>query len=947
MGKEPSSFSYSPSPLLLGSDDPSMIQESESLLSQFMRSSSHDAQNPSLGSSHRHGASSHTHAALQDVSVRNDWNEPTPEHASKPNQKPHGDLVTRPSSSRRQNPFFQISTPGQNDGQAQPPQNRVKIPRGNTQMRPQRASQPSTGLGHSVMNIRPTSDRKVVLPATREKGSSSVRRQSPQSSQARSPPQEPRVRRSCRPKSGPTNYYAPLHIGESWDEEAEEIKPRSSRKPKSLPNHPTTSIPRPPPLQQAARRRPFSSRDSLLMQRELGHKVDHLRSNLMSNFKLSKSWKGASNDVEFLAWSPDGTRFAAGAAAQCDEHNLQYNRKNNLILGDITKNLLYELPDHWVPLDLNRNAASRIMGDSRLFMSVTAVEWHQDTLYTASYDKTVRLWDVSKDKATCYKTLRHDSKVVVMARSNLNENVLATGTRSIGLWDIKKSQYTALELPRPRSKKEIELSPTSLAWGINGPTKNILLAGMAEKDDGISASGLLAAWQIGESTATPLYYTPNSQTIFDIKWHPALPTFVTASSAGQLAGRNTRSVVSIYEPIRFRTRTMELECPALDMNEVAFCPLNANYVAASCTDGVTYVWDCRKAGNIVHRLQHGRALNQLDETMTREQADVGVRLHLWGDGMDQLYTGASDGVLKRWDIRLSPEDVLIQDVFTFQEEITCGAFSNDKSNLLIGDSSGGVHILSTGPLTTGDDLTMRFIESPSSINPESESDSESHAMPARELIASGELEQHPIFGPGKGPRYKGPFAAWARPDGTPADKIANTPLIPEREICQLSGPEPKYRKGISEKDQRHVEGCILVSKMRNQRPGKNKRRKEKKDVGARTVAFGNGNFIDISAESDDDIDGSDFQASPKNKRRLQKAVLSPLLLTQVEAEIIDLTNHDSESSVPVTPREAPKEYRRQNFKGEEDLQHVLEDLEDDFWWPESGEISPNIPSGQS
>ena len=109
---------------------------------------------------------------------------------------------------------------------------------------------------------------------------------------------------------------------------------------------------------------------------------------------------------------------------------------------------------------------------------------------------------------------------------------------------------------------------------------------------------------------------------------------------------------------------------------------NGTYVTASCTDGKTYVWDNRRGDKILHELRHRAPLNPIDHQRSRETADVGVRVALWGSSMDQFYTGASDGVLKRWDVRRSSEDALGEDVAAFDEEIMCSAFTEDHSHLV-------------------------------------------------------------------------------------------------------------------------------------------------------------------------------------------------------------------------------------------------------------------------
>ncbi|KAE8147942.1 WD40-repeat-containing domain protein [Aspergillus avenaceus] len=674
-----------------------------------------------------------------------------------------------------------------------------------------------------------------------------------------------------------------------------------------------------------------SNLNKLLRERALGYRVNQqISSDMLSGLKLSKTWKGASNDVIVLAWSSDGTKFAAGAAAQCDE---DYNQGNNLVLGDLAENTLIELPDHWIRRSSGRSRGT--MDDHRLFMSVTACQWFGDTIYTASYDNTVKLWKPQKDGASCYKTLRHDSKVQVMAKSTYIDNLLATGTHSIGIWDIQESRYSALDFPRQRSKRDIALLPTSLAWGHLGITKEILVAGMSEKGDDVPLNGLLAAWRLNESSVTPLQLSPSSQNIFDIKWHPSLPSFATASSTRGggttlLSSKDTRSVVRLYSPFTSKRCTIEFECPALDINDVTFCPNNPNYVTASCTDGVTYVWDHRNPDSILHKLVHGRPLNQIDETIAREQADVGVRAALWGDSVNRFYTGASDGVLRSWNILQSSDDVHIQDVAFIQEEIMCGAFSEDKSNLLIGDAAGGLHLLSSGPYTDG--LTsFGFRPASRTTTGDNGSDCESGIEAARRAILNGHLTRHPIYGVGQGPRYNGPYAAWARPEGTPGEKLSQTKLKDEWQLRQLDGVPPVFRNGLDKQSQREVESQRHVARIRNKQVNKFKRKRIEIDDPDEQSSV-----IDLCS----DDGGLGFPgASDKPKRPMT------IVMGTGATEVIDLTadSGSESSSTEVTGPllKASKTHFSKSGGGGEP-EELKETLEDDFWWPPSGQVDANI-----
>ncbi|KAL2825541.1 WD40-repeat-containing domain protein [Aspergillus pseudoustus] len=899
---------YSAAPSLLGSEDPLMIRESEDLLSQFMRSSSHESHD--------------NHAQPQ---------------------------------------IAQKTTPAAMVGQRASPKTRIKIPRSKVQLRPETELRVTVPRTQSPAD---TSIKKEIHPSpiSKEKLPTHPRRVSPPvidlcesssvasaslSSDNDNEPKPVAPRRSRRAREGPTNYYKKTYHLDSESEEEDQILSSSRELPhrgrRTLQSSSTTPSLPPPSNHQATGRQQNISLRGLLQQRELGRYPNvPLQSQLGgNNFKLSRAWKGASNDVITLTWSPDGTKFAAGATAHCDEHMMAYNRKNNLVLGDLASNELHELPDHWMTRRLlaSNNQDHAVNNDPRLFMSVSSVQWYGDTLYTASYDHTVKLWDTTRRKATCFKTLEHASQVIVMARSNFAENILATGTTTIGLWNTEALQYTELELPRPRSKKDIELAPTSISWGSNHATKHFLLAGMSDKEDsGVAQHGLLAAFRVSESSIEPENFSPNSQNVFDVAWHPTLPTFATACTAGQQAPRGTRSVVNIYEPLRHNRRVLDLDCPAQDMNEVVFCPLNTNYISASCTDGATYVWDQRNPGEILHKLEHGYPLNQIDETIPRELADTGVTLHTWGSTYEQLYTGGSDGVLKRWNIFRATEDVLVEDVANLQEGIMCGALAPDKSNLLVGDVSGGVQLLSSSPFSPEEEddddddddgdgdgepgrgnnyYDFAFIES--TPVDQSNTDLDSGVKAARELIATGQITRHPVFGPGQGPYYKGPFAAWARSNRTPPDQISTTPLAEKYSTRQLDVPI-QSRRELNPTVQRDIEAHIALAKIRNQKRGCNKRRNSGHITIKKDGVHGDNNPVNL------------VHLCEMSRKRKQQELLSSgpdsqgAIMANIGREVIDLTGDSSEEEPAASS-----------------VEDVLDHLEDDFWWPCSGTIDPNWP----
>lgn len=714
---------------------------------------------------------------------------------------------------------------------------------------------------------------------------------------------------------------------------------------------------------------------SLLRTRELRgarHNHDLMRATVSSNLKEWKSWKGLSNDVTSMAWSPDGTKFVVGATA----HDDQYNRRNNLVFGDISENTVHELPDHHILWKSHAATA-----DERLFPTVSSIQWVDKLLYTASYDDTVKVWkmDLRSSKIPiCLRTLKHDSNVRVMSVSDSMPHLVATGTaHSFNLWNLQNKPPTPkpLEIYRdPRQKAGIVLEPTVLAWGPTAATKNYLVGGMAEHVPGadhdeekkfqVVALGHLGMWKVTESSIMMCKLRgAYSQNTFDLKWHPSLPRFATGSrySQGMNLPLRSRSAVQIFniESADRVIATHKFACSAADMNEVTFCPMDSTYVTASCTDGSTYVWDARYGDHPIHKLNHGSSLKPLNPRFARELTDFGVRVALWGTTIDQFYTGSSDGCLKRWDIRRATEDALVANTAQLGDGIVSGAFSADKSQLLLGDYGGGIHVLSC-ELSKHEREVFDFKPAP-----EPPSAEENAASIARQYLSSGQLTLHPIFGPVQGPQYNGPYALFARgldDPTTPLNKIKQTPLLSEFQVQQFDGPPLDDRQGLDPDKRRELQCHFNIARARNVRRetpvhGENSR-KRKRD----RLEFG-GIEMDIHASSSSPTRKKKKKKKDKSKKRRHSHVI-----TRIEDSIIDLTmDSDSEmvgsSTAPTsapTPATAPVAATVVDMtmdSGHEALEQsldrqpsfspvpkVLEEESDgeDYWWPDSRDVDANL-----
>lgn len=722
----------------------------------------------------------------------------------------------------------------------------------------------------------------------------------PSSSASSSPDPRPNtaVRRSGRSRKGPLSYNVRSLFGDIQDNNESEIDETSQAADQLSDHQPSESD-----QTESGTWHGTPNVQKLLLNRELYGRGPQslIRAVVSPDFKPWRSWTGASNDVNVLAWSSDGTKFAAGATAQSDE----YNRANNLVLGDLVHNSLAELPDHHVP---RPNPSTTV--DSRLFTTVSAMQWTDQRLYTASYDQTVKIWDVGNQPgASCLQTLRHGSEVVVMALSSWMPHLLATGAGdTFRLWKLRDqdSAYERLDI----HKDNDSLEPTALAWGQTAETKRFLVGGMQERAQdpySIVQRGHLGMWSIDESKVTIQKIAPDSQNIFDIKWHPFLPRFATGSTISYSMGLppGSRSVVHVYNHItssnKFR-HTTQFPCPALDINEVTFCPMDSAYVTASCTDGSTYVWDNRNPGRILHKLSHGLSLAPLNPKYSRELTDFGVRVALWGGTVDQFYTGGSDGRLKRWDIRRSPKDALVAEVASFDNGLVSGAFSEDQSQLLLGDYGGGVHVLSSAPCSDFDHKEFDF--KPATDPP---SDGPLGIHSAREALLNEELIVDPIYGAGQGPNYKGPYARWAR--GLPDDSSLDSkpgPLLPEYQVRQLDGPPVQDRPGLSDSGRRELQQhANLVHILHHSRERKARKRQ-------------------TQTERPDE--------ERQNKRRKEG---SPII-TILEDTVIDLTlDVDGDETMSQTVN-AQRPQPQPSMK-------TLDEDEEDYWWPNSGLVDANLP----
>lgn len=543
-------------------------------------------------------------------------------------------------------------------------------------------------------------------------------------------------------------------------------------------------------------RRPGRCISSLLRNRELGlssrgrqvgtvNELHQVNSEMIEPWKY---WKGASGDVVTVAWSPDSNVYAFGAAAHTNVEDIQYNRPCNLLLGNLTSNQIRELPDHRVdrpkpetiPTGPNATQAVYDACDPRVYETVTSIAFLPtgDRMLTASHDCTVKIWDISAGNHQCLKTLDHEAWVTSVEISQHQPGLFATASKCVK--DAVRIYYDPschvdYSASRAEARPDWKIYPECLRWGPSPYNSHLLLAGFQQweqQGDLLSGGGgQLCLWDA--HALESIKVTPSSQSIYAAAWHPTEPFFATGGLPGnQIADKlNTKTVVRAWDVRRPKRCQVEYECPAIDMQDITFSPLNPNVVTAGCTDGISYVWDQRWPEKPLHHLKHGGPLVDLDHTREREEADTGVMMSLWGPGRSLFYTGSSDGMIKAWDVRRHPNDVLISNIANFNVSIQSGAFSPDGNNLLVGDAEGGIHVLSSAPCGPRSNVksTDAYIDlvrasdgSGLKLDQSDDNPGTEGIEAAKSLIASGQLEYHSELGVGKGPNYQGPYAKYAR-----------------------------------------------------------------------------------------------------------------------------------------------------------------------------------------
>jgi hypothetical protein len=316
-------------------------------------------------------------------------------------------------------------------------------------------------------------------------------------------------------------------------------------------------------------------------------------SSLADTFRLHDTWANCSGDVCSISWSTDGESFVCGAIAHSDSHNQQYNKPGNLLFGSINHSLVRALPDHRIIRPVvtkgdNSLPSMRETQDPWLYTSVVFTTCKGDFIYTASFDKTVKVWSEcgSRTSLDLRGTWQHEGKVNFVVSSPFHSRIATAshiGSKAVRIYEadmanISNSRYVTYSGNRTVDPPSIHwlYCPAAIQWGRTESTSHLLAVGYSPRgtdgdEDDIpdfkKDTGELCVFDTLNRVALPVF--PRSQNVFEVAWHPSLPVLFAATSPTGDHELQVRTQILIYTSTSDGfTSTRSLDCPAMDINEL-------------------------------------------------------------------------------------------------------------------------------------------------------------------------------------------------------------------------------------------------------------------------------------------------------------------------------------------------------------------------------------------
>lgn len=450
--------------------------------------------------------------------------------------------------------------------------------------------------------------------------------------------------------------------------------------------------------------------------------------------RLTAEFTNCAGDVSTMTWIPD-QNILCGTTAHSDAHNQQYNKPGNLLLCSTSLGVLRAFPDHRIPRPIvskgeNSLAAMRQSQDPWIYSSVVSSDYDaiNGFAYTSSFDKTIKAWKIDKNGGSmeAVATFQLDGNVnfVVAAKDGSGRVAAAADATSEAIRiytmdpdNMVQSSYYTISCTRndAHGSDKWAYFPATVQWGIAPGTQHLLLVGYSPRsfsndEQDIPAeklnTGEIMLWDALNRCQVPVL-TATTANVFEVAWHPTVCGFVVGTSpCGLKVDQGVRTQIHVFRqdwaqhPDGAYSEYQKLDCFASDINEVTIHPNSpqSSYITAACTDGKVYVWDMAQGDKPIHVLRHGEPIDEVGDMRPedREREDTGVKFTAWGNGLDRLYTGSSDGVVKVWNVR-NRRKPFVRDLLRAPGPISCGSFSPDKGRLAVGDATGRLFLFSVSP----------------------------------------------------------------------------------------------------------------------------------------------------------------------------------------------------------------------------------------------------------
>jgi hypothetical protein len=321
-----------------------------------------------------------------------------------------------------------------------------------------------------------------------------------------------------------------------------------------------------------------------------------LLSSAEDDYIRKAEWTDCSGDIATITWI-DGDRFFCGATTHSDEHNMQYNKPGNLLVGTAVEKTLKSVPGHQIVRPIvakgeNSLESMRSTQDLWMYCSVTSTAYSHNNrkCFTGSYDQTVKVWDIAEDGSSmdlCGSWSHAGNVNFVVASSNHGLVATAADVRedAVRVYHFDPSNITAsafniyeASVQRHNCSDTWAYFPSTMQWGISPSVSHLLLVGYSPRsfnchDEDIPEdrlnSGELCLWDSRDGSRIPIT-SARTQNVFEVAWHPTQPIFVAATSPAGMFEDWVKTQLRVFEQKACGSfsHVKTLDCPAVDINEI-------------------------------------------------------------------------------------------------------------------------------------------------------------------------------------------------------------------------------------------------------------------------------------------------------------------------------------------------------------------------------------------